>query len=147
MSNLLNYLNKIIDFNYEKLDTVKRVNGVIVKNISKKVTYGSYTYTGYSKYQVKIIDSDTDKTKIVNLLNKSGQRLSVGNRVLIYYWNTITDGYIALKLGLDSKLDTKDDKTESYLYTMTDDIETIKKISTNVHYIKFNPEFVPFDDM
>ena len=147
MSDILDCLNNIIDSNYKTIETLKRANGIIYRNISKPVTYGYYTFTGYSKYQVQIVDSDSQKVKIISLLNKSGQQLVVGDHVLVYYWKTITDGYIAIKLGLDKSLESsKPDRTLPYGYTMTNDLRTVEKISNNVHYIRFNPEFVPFDE-
>lgn len=143
MNSIIDSLNGIIDSNYKSLDTIKRANGVITKSypdIGRNV--------GYGKVVAKIVGFDNDndeKERLLTLPNKSGERLSVGDHVLVYYWNTITDGYVALKLGLSAAPYTKPDKSLSYGYTMTNNIETIKKIATNVHYISFNPAFVPFD--
>lgn len=140
MNSIIDSLNGIIDSNYKSLDTIKRVNGTVTKSypdIDSKI--------GYAKVVVKIVDFDNEIERLLMLPNKSGERLGVGDRVLIYYWNTITDGYVALKLGLSAAPYVKPDKSLSYGYTMTNDIKTIKKIATNVHYISFNPAFVPFD--
>jgi len=45
---------------------------------------------------VKLRDSDTQ----INLLNKTGEYLSVGDGVWIHYWKEISDGYVAIKNGL-----------------------------------------------
>lgn len=54
------------------------------------------------------IISDTDSAKIkfnknnksIIMINKTNDVLSVGDHVWVYYWNTLSDGYVALKVGL-----------------------------------------------
>ena len=95
---------------------------------------------------VKLRDSDTQ----INLLNKTGEYLSVGDGVWIHYWKEISDGYVAIKDGLsvdynfssavqhDPPIDIEthiknsyllnEEQSEyitSYTYDVDDDYETI----------------------
>jgi len=83
-NSLLGYLNETFDEYYKKKDIIKRVAGVINYVVPD---------TNYAVANVQIGD------KSLNLLNKTGEILSEGDHVWVYYWHTLTDGYIALRNG------------------------------------------------
>lgn len=71
---------------------MKRICGIIKKVIEN---------TNNTKFQVSVFNNNNEKHDIV-LLNKTKEVLQEGDTVWIHYWNTITDGYIAIKIGLSS---------------------------------------------
>jgi len=83
-NSLLGYLNETFDEYYKKKDIIKRVAGVINYVVPD---------SNYAVANVQIGD------KSLNLLNKTGEILSEGDHVWVYYWHTLTDGYIALRNG------------------------------------------------
>lgn len=62
--------------------SLKRIAGIVTN-----VTQGSVSAT------VSILGS----TASISLLNKTCQILEVGDHVWVYYWKSVTDGYIAIK--------------------------------------------------
>ena len=83
-NNALEFLQETFDECYDKLDTIKRVVGVI-------------NYVVADSHDT-LADVQID-TKHLILLNKSGEILEEGDHVWVYYWNNIADGYIALRCG------------------------------------------------
>ena len=83
-NNALEFLQETFDECYDKLDTIKRVAGVI-------------NYVVADSHDT-LADVQID-TKHLILLNKSGEILEEGDHVWVYYWNNIADGYIALRCG------------------------------------------------
>lgn len=142
MSEMLNSFNQIIDYNFNNLDNIKKEYGTVEALVEN---------TDSAKVVVKLRDyitgdeEDNDRNARFAFLNKTGERLSIGDNVLIYYWNTITDGYVAIKIGLSTEPIIHPDMTADYNFVMTDDLDTILEISDNVHYLYFNPEFIPYD--
>ena len=106
MSDTLSCFNSLVDSAFDKIENIKRQYGVVKKIISD---------TDSAKVKVKIrniVNSDLSKTEIENdpdeknwltLLNKTGQRLKVGDTIWVHYWRTITDGYVAIKIGKQSQ--------------------------------------------
>lgn len=102
MSDVLSCFDSLVDCTFENIENIKRQYGVIKKLIPD---------TDSAKVKVKIrniVDDDLTETEIENdpdeknwltLLNKTKQRLKIGDAVWIYYWRTITDGYVAIKIG------------------------------------------------
>ena len=102
MTDSLSSFNSIIDKRFSQIENIKRQYGVVKRLIPN---------TDSAKVMVKIRnivdddltenenDNDLDEKNWITLLNKTGQRLNVGDTVWIYYWNTITDGYVAIKIG------------------------------------------------
>ena len=114
LSNSINYLQNIIDTEYKRKDVLKRKYGIVRQVFS------------YSKIEVILADEDMTeiqnelikkRSKIDNgeidekdlpfenyrrlsLMNKTGEYLEIGDAVWVYYWKTLSDGYIALKIGL-----------------------------------------------
>lgn len=136
---MLNDFNNIIDYNYQALDTIKREYGVVKQWVP---------YTDSAKVVVKVLnrdDKDGEKETLLTLLNKTGERLNVGDNVLIYYWNTLSDGYVAIKIGESSPPVSHPDKNATWSYVMIepDRLDDIIKIADDVHYLSLNPEFVP----
>ena len=83
-NNALEFLQETFDECYDKLDTIKRVAGVI-------------NYVVADSHDT-LADVQID-TKHLILLNKSGELLEEGDHVWVYYWDNIADGYIALRCG------------------------------------------------
>lgn len=65
------------------------------------VVIGAVENSNNTKFKVTYINNENDEVCVV-LINKSQDTLSEGDHVWIHYWNSITDGYIALKIGLSS---------------------------------------------
>lgn len=83
-NNALEFLQETFDECYDKQDTIKRVAGVI-------------NYVVADSHD-KLADVQIG-TKHLVMLNKSGELLEEGDHVWVYYWNTLADGYIALRCG------------------------------------------------
>lgn len=82
-------INNIISQRLRGKTRLRRIKAVIVKAVE-----GSND----TKFEVSYFENEQDK-KLV-LLNKSHDVLAEGDHVWIHYWNTISDGYIAIKTGL-----------------------------------------------
>ena len=134
----LDNLNNIIDNNFEHTDCIKRKYG-IVEQLIHPPSYGSE----YPKVKVNIYaGSEEENSKSIILLNKTGEALSVGDAVWIYYWNTITDGYVAIKIGLSIQSDYPPSQ-QFNLFTI-ENKERVELRAKNVHTIHISPEFVPY---
>lgn len=131
MSELLSDFNYIVDQNYQSLETIKRQYAIVKELIAN---------TDSAKVVVKIRnieDSNDDKTKMITLLNKTGQRLKVDDRVWVYYWRTITDGYVAIKIGKQRKKKDKLRISIDRAMVVTDDEDTLENITeNNLHYFQ-----------
>lgn len=131
MSELLSDFNYIVDQNYQSLETIKRQYAIVKELIAN---------TDSAKVVVKIRnieDSNDDKTKMITLLNKTGQRLKVDDRVWVYYWRTITDGYVAIKIGKQRKKKDKLRISIDRAMVVTDDEDTLENITENeLHYFQ-----------
>ena len=102
VSDVLSCFNSLVDCTFENIENIKRQYGVIKKLIPD---------TDSAKVKVKIrnivdddlieteIENDPDEKNWLTLLNKTKQKLKVGDAVWVYYWRTITDGYVAIKIG------------------------------------------------
>lgn len=88
----MNELNGLIIQRLKSKPKIKRIMGVIKKVIEN---------TNDTKYQVSIFDKDDNKQNVI-LLNKTKDMLQKDDVVWVYYWKTVTDGYIAIKIGLSS---------------------------------------------
>ena len=88
----MNGLNTLIMQRLKSKPKMKRICGIIKKVIEN---------TNNTKFQVSVFNNNNEKHDIV-LLNKTKEVLQEGDTVWIHYWNTITDGYIAIKIGLSS---------------------------------------------
>lgn len=134
MSKALSCLNSIIDDNFSRIENMKRQYGVV-----KKIFETEDTNKKSAKVKVKIrgitdddlveevIEDDPDEKNWLTMLNKTGQVLKVGDAVWIHYWRSITDGYVAIKIGKPRK-NTGKVKLERAM-TITDHQDTIEKIS------------------
>ena len=81
MGDFNSLIKQVIDkTNYAQL---KRVTGKIISVESK------------SRATVKITGTETE----LSLVNKTGEKLSVGDNVHVHYWGNITSGYIAIRNG------------------------------------------------
>lgn len=111
----MDILNEMITKELKKKPCLHRAYGIITEVITRTDLTGEQKETG--KFKVKIardhdevkqikhdIDSgySIDTSKDVTLLNKSHDALEMGDYVWVHYWNTITDGYIAIKVGLST---------------------------------------------
>lgn len=111
----MNILNEMITKELKKKPCLHRAYGIVTEVITIADQLGQPKETG--KYKVKIvrnydeakqvkhnIDSgySIDTSKDITLLNKSHDALELGDYVWVHYWNTITDGYIAIKVGLST---------------------------------------------
>ena len=83
-------INNIISQRLRGKTRLRRIEAVIVKAVE-----GSDN----TKFEVSYFEDEQDKKKLV-LLNKSHDVLAEGDHVWIHYWNTVSDGYIAIKTGL-----------------------------------------------
>ena len=131
MSEMLNNFNCIVDKNYQSLETIKRQYGIVKELIAN---------TDSAKVIVKIRnieDDNDDKTKMITLLNKTGQRLKVDDRVWVYYWRTITDGCVAIKIGKQRKKKDKLRISIDRAMVVTNDEDTLENITENeLHYFQ-----------
>ena len=103
-------LNELITSTLNKKTKMRRAMGII-----------SGLITGTDTAKVKFMG----KTGEITLLNKTNDMLSLGDHVWVYYWNTISDGYVALKTGLSDfrffhgyysrPIDTTTYATDAYL--------------------------------
>lgn len=109
---ILNALNNIITNRLKKKPCLKRVRGIITEFVMKTDFTGREHVTG--KYKVRIaIDQDEidklehdikegieiDTSNDLILINKSNDAFYLGCPVWVHYWNTPSDGYIALMIG------------------------------------------------
>lgn len=85
----LSFLNETFNGVYTNNNHIKRVIGVIQSVVPN---------TNYGKAVVSI------GGKSLTLINKSGELLATGDNVWIHYWNSLTDGYIALRCGEPNNL-------------------------------------------
>lgn len=108
MNDGLTALNNIIDNRYESYNILKRKYGIVKEVLSYAraiVTVEDEDMMDLQREYQKPKDDDEEetdygaKTRDLNLLNKTGEELFVGDSVWIYYWKTLTDGYIALHVG------------------------------------------------
>lgn len=150
MDNSITHINNIIDFNYDKLENIKRVYGVVMEIIPLVDENGNeLPYTHSAKIKVKIRDTDSledyisdedseyEKTlkrkKWLTILNKTGEPLKVGDAVWVHYWKTISDGYAAIKIG---ESEERYAVTAQTAMTVTDDEDIIEALSDgeeNIH--------------
>lgn len=140
ISELLDAFNGLVDYNYEKIEAIKRQYGIVKKVFDNTVTgkvLVKIRNLESTDDDVKDDDSDREKRekekKLLTLMNKTGEPLDVGDHVWIYYWRTITDGYVAIKIGA-SKRRIELDMERGMTVCGSDD--TIKKISENRHYFE-----------
>lgn len=84
MSNI-SILNNIIDNRYDTYNVLHRKHGVVKTVLS---------------FARAIVEVDNRE---LNLLNKTGEVLEMGNGVWIYYWHDIASGYIAVRIGAIGK--------------------------------------------
>lgn len=133
---MLDSLNSIIDSNYESLETMKRKYGVVKKLIPNtdsakvKVKIRNITNDDYiTPEENEEEQEDPDEKNWLTLLNKTGERLAVCDCIWVYYWRTITDGYVAIKIGKHdyTRFGVKLEKA----MTITDHLDTVEKISEN----------------
>ena len=109
---ILNALNNIITNRLKKKPCLKRVRGIITEFIIKTDFTGREHVIG--KYKVRITNNQDEIDKLEHdikegieidtsndlmLVNKSNDSLYLGCHVWVYYWNTPSDGYIALRIG------------------------------------------------
>lgn len=108
----MDLLNNLITTRLNQMPRIKRIIGVVKKVVED---------TDSAKVKVKIRDinnedyikpdevdgeseqdeqEDPDEKHWLTLLNKSKDKLEVGDCVWVHYWNTISDGYVAIKIGL-----------------------------------------------
>lgn len=108
MNDGLTALNNIIDNRYESYNILKRKYGIVKEVLSYAraiVTVEDKDMMDLQREYQKPKGEDEEKTdygaktRDLNLLNKTGEELFVGDSVWIYYWKTLTDGYIALHVG------------------------------------------------
>jgi len=88
----LNTLYNIIYRHLRGKTRLKRINAVVI---------GAVENSNNTKFKVTYINNENDEVCVV-LINKSQDTLLEGDHVWVHYWNSITDGYIALKVGLSS---------------------------------------------
>lgn len=111
----MNIINQLITNELKKKPCLHRVYGIIMQAITTKGADGKQKETG--KFKVKIVqdydeikeikkqidnEEEVDVSNCITLLNKSHDHLAVGDYVWIHYWNTLADGYVAIKVGLSS---------------------------------------------
>ena len=84
-----NPINQIITKELKKKPCTKRLPATVLKLV--KGTHGA-------KVEIKVHSTDFQKSRIT-VLNKSNDELFVGDEVWIYYWRTLSDGYIKLRNG------------------------------------------------
>ena len=88
-------MNTLYNIIYRRLrgkTRLKRISAVVVEAVEN---------SNNTKFKVTYANSKNDEI-CIQLINKSKDSLSEGDHVWIYYWNSVTDGYIALKNGLSS---------------------------------------------
>ena len=138
----MNSLNNIITNELKKQPCIKRIYGVVTEVIKKNLDSGRISSLGKCKVRLirdyntiqeverEIENQSIDTSKDITLLNWTKEELRVGDHVWIHYWNTVTDGYIAIKVGL-SVISTPE--TIPYYRTLVDivDIYTIGEGDNN----------------
>lgn len=110
MSNL-SILNNIVNNRYNTYDVLHRKYG-IVKTV---LSYARAIVTVEDKDMLELQEdykknaregkSNDDITgkRDLNLLNKTGEVLEVGDAVWVYYWHDVASGYIAMRIGAKQK--------------------------------------------
>ena len=130
----LGYVNQIIDSNFKRLPNLKRAYGKIKSIMSNN-----------AKVLVEILSTEEEeKNRELWFLNKTGEILAVDDLVWIYYWNTITDGYVAVKQGLSNAGRKPAWMTYGWVMGNEEDLEKFSEMAQNVHRLYFNPAFVPY---
>lgn len=77
--------NKLVTSILKNKPKIKRVMGMVTGLIP-----------GTDSAKIKF----SRNSKAMIMINKTNDVLSVGDHVWVYYWNTLLDGYVALKVGL-----------------------------------------------
>lgn len=108
----MNSLNNIITNELKKQPSIKRIYGVVTEVIRKHWDSGRISSLGKCKVRIirdyntiqeverEIENQNIDTSKDITLLNWTKEELQVGDHVWVHYWNAVTDGYIAIKVGL-----------------------------------------------
>ena len=130
MKNISESIYDMIDNCYDRSENIKKAFGKVIRKFRYKDEHG-YWKNLQGKYEVKILSRKTtmiittDKALFLGsmvLPNRTGEPLDEGDEVLIYYWKNITDGYIAIKLGLSRY------PTNYYLNTAVVKLENTSRI-------------------
>lgn len=82
---LIDYVRKTVYGFLEKYDYLKRQSAIVIE------------YNTSGKTRLRLTDG-----KEITLLNKTGELLSIGDNVLIYYWTKISSGYVGFRFGKTS---------------------------------------------
>lgn len=138
MNSGLDSLNNIIDNNFKQVDCMKQQYGVVEQLVPSRAS-------GYPRVKVNIhkeLGEENEGAKSIVLLNKTGEYLSIGDAVWVYYWNTITDGYVAIKIGLSNQSDYPPPQ-QFNLFTI-DNKERVGIRAKRIHTIRISPDFVPY---
>ena len=111
----MNVINQLITNELKKKSCIHRAYGIVTQVITVKGSDGQDKETGQFKVKItkdyneikhikELIDSggEVDIPNCLTLTNKSHDTLEVGDYVWIHYWNMVSDGYIAIKVGLSS---------------------------------------------
>lgn len=114
MSNL-SVLNNIIGNRYNTYDVLHRKYGVVKTVLSFAraiVTVEDKDMLELQKEYKENSEQDQSNDNItgirdLNLLNKTGEKLEVGDAVWVYYWHDISSGYIAIRIGKNKGTDAK----------------------------------------
>ena len=123
----MNALNNIITARLDSKPRIKRIAAIVTEIVAN---------TDNGKVKVRFMNSKNEES-VLTLLNKSRDELAVGDSVWIHYWNTVSDGYVAIKTGLSS-FDSESPTYPLPLHTnslVTDTYCFTKKTSThNTNY-------------
>ena len=109
----MNVINQLITNELKKKSCIHRAYGIVTQVITVKGSDGQDKETGQFKVKIakdyneikhikELIDSggEVDIPNCLTLTNKSHDTLEVGDYVWVHYWNMVSDGYIAIKVGL-----------------------------------------------
>lgn len=107
-------MNEIIKAELKRQPCIKRAYGIVTEEVFKEI---DETQLSTGKFKVRIIRNQDELEKIEEqikneeeydtrndlvLINKTHDELKIGDHVWVHYWRTISDGYIAIKIGLSS---------------------------------------------
>ena len=79
------------DFNSLIKQVIDKTNFAQLKRVTGKII----SVESKSRATVRITGTETE----LSLINKTGEKLSVGDNVHVHYWGNITSGYIAIRNG------------------------------------------------
>lgn len=109
---MLEIVNQLVEDKIKTADILKRAIGVVTELLEDGL-----------KAKVKV------NQNVLSFLNKSGEKLAIGDEVEIHYWTNIGNGYIAVKYGVPTPLGINAKMNNAVItYTDTESFDFVSSI-------------------